>query len=202
VTAKVTSEKAASTAFVKASAAGQLYDRRMRALAAVASVSVVFLGVGCGGAHTKTFRVPSSAMEPTLHCARPGSGCTAAVEDRIVVDESSRDLKRGDIVVFDVPSAALDICGAGGKYVKRVIGLPGAVWQERRGFVYINGRKLNEPYVKKDRRDFESWPARRIPKGNYFMMGDNRQSSCDSRRWGTVPAANLVGKVTRIEHPG
>jgi len=150
------------------------------------------------------YRIPSSSMEPTLHCARGGSGCTARFSDRVLANRfiyRFRDPHRGEIIVFDVPKAAEAACGAGGVFVKRIIGLPGDVWQEREGFVYINGKKLDEPYIKKERRDFQSYPTRKIPKDNYFMMGDNRQSSCDSRRWGTVPRASIIGKVFAIYWP-
>ena len=151
------------------------------------------------------YRIPSSSMEPTLHCAAAGgSGCLAHFSDRVLANRfiyHFRNPRRGEIIVFNVPDIAEEKCGAGGVFVKRIIGLPGDVWQERQGFVYINGKKLNEPYVEKDRRDFESWPARKIPKDNYFMMGDNRQSSCDSRKWGTVPRNRVIGKVFSIYWP-
>jgi len=150
------------------------------------------------------YRIPSSSMEPTLHCARPAPGCEARYSDRVLANRfvyHFRDPKRGEIIVFRTPPLAQVRCGAGGTFVKRLIGLPGEVVSERDGFVYINGARLDEPYIKKDRRDFSSYPARRIPKGNYFMMGDNRQSSCDSRRWGTVPRANIIGKVFAIYWP-
>jgi signal peptidase I len=150
------------------------------------------------------YRIPSSSMEPTLHCARPASGCEARFSDRVLANRfiyRFRDPHRGEIIVFNVPKAAEEACGAGGVFVKRIIGLPGEVWQEKQGFVYINGKKLNEPYIKPDRRDFTSQPAVKIPKDNYFMMGDNRQSSCDSRRWGTVPRKNIIGKVFGIYWP-
>ena len=76
-----------------------------------------------------------------------------------------------------------------------MIGLPGDQWAERDGYVYIDGKKLNEPYIKADRRDTETHEQITIPKGQYFMMGDNRSSSCDSRVWGTVPRKNLIGEV-------
>ena len=150
------------------------------------------------------YRIPSSSMEPTLHCGRGGSGCLARFSDRVLANRfiyHFRDPHRGEIVVFNVPSAAITACGSGGVFVKRIVGLPGEVWQEKQGYVYINGKKLNEPYIKRDRRDFQLYPARKIPADNYFMMGDNRISSCDSRRWGTVPRKNIIGKVFAIYWP-
>jgi signal peptidase I len=150
------------------------------------------------------YRIPSSSMEPTLHCARPGSLCTAHFSDRVLACRFCyrfSDPHRGQIIVFNVPDKAKEVCGAGGVFVKRIIGLPGEVWQEKNGYVYIDGKRLVEPYIKPERRDFQSYPAKRIPKTNYFMMGDNRQSSCDSRRWGTVPRKNIIGKVFAIYWP-
>ena len=153
------------------------------------------------------YRIPSSSMEPTLHCARPAMGCEAATSDRVLANRfiyHFRNPKRGEIVVFNTPRLALQECGSQGTFVKRLIGLPGEVWEERDGYVYINGNKLNEPYVKASRRDTQTLglmdiPPRhtytRIPKNSYLMMGDNRSSSCDSRRWGLVPRKNLIGKV-------
>ena len=86
-------------------------------------------------------------------------------------------------------------CGAGGTFVKRLIGLPGETWEERGGYVYINGKRLDEPYVLPRRRDARTIAPIKIPSGQYFMMGDNRSASCDSRAWGTVPRDDLIGKV-------
>jgi signal peptidase I len=143
------------------------------------------------------YRIPSSSMEPTLHCARPGVGCEARLSDRVLANRfiyHFRSPRRGEIIVFNTPAAAEERCGASGTFVKRLIGLPGETVNERNGFVYVNGKKLNEPYVKPDRRDHEtgSWP---VPKGAYFFMGDNRSQSCDSRRWGAVPRKDLIGEV-------
>jgi signal peptidase I len=150
------------------------------------------------------YRIPSSSMEPTLHCARPGSGCEARFSDRVIANRFIYHLHpphRGDIIVFKTPPLAEQRCGAGGTFVKRLIGLPGETFEERNGYVYINGRKLNEPYVKPDRRDNRTIPATKIPKGRYFMMGDNRVQSCDSREWGPVPRKNIIGKVFFVYWP-
>jgi signal peptidase I len=151
------------------------------------------------------YRIPSSSMEPTLHCARPGSGCEARFSDRVLANRfiyHFRSPHRGDIIVFKTPPLAKQRCGAGGTFVKRLIALPGETWQEKNGYVYINGKKLVEPYIQSDRRDTgTSYPPRVIPKGMYFMMGDNRAQSCDSREWGPVPRKNLIGEVFFVYWP-
>src|SRR3954468_24122186 len=84
------------------------------------------------------YRIPSSSMEPTLHCAVPAQGCEARTSDRVLACRFCyhlRSPKRGDIVVFKTPSLALQECGSQGTFVKRLIGLPGETWEERRGFV-------------------------------------------------------------------
>jgi signal peptidase I len=149
------------------------------------------------------YRIPSSSMEPTLHCARPGSGCEARFSDRVLANRfiyHFRRPHRGDIIVFKTPPAAEQRCGAGGTFVKRLIGLPGDTVELRlrngNGYVYINGKALNEPYIQLSRRAaVQGFGPVKVKPGNYFMMGDNRSQSCDSRMWGTVPRKNLIGKV-------
>jgi len=148
------------------------------------------------------YRIPSSSMEPTLHCARPASGCEARFSDRVLANRliyHFRDPERGEIVVFETPPAAQVRCGAGGTFVKRVIGLPGERLELRTeggfSFVYIDGRRLPEPYLERERRDSRGPETFTVAQGQYFMMGDNRSQSCDSREWGTVPRENLIGKV-------
>ena len=135
-------------------------------------------------------------MEPTLHCAQPGAGCLARGDllsgsDRVLACRFCYRFwspKRGDIIVFNTPPrAAVECGGPGGVFVKRLIGLPGDTWEERDGYVYINGKPLKEPYIDPHFRDTQSMGPIKIPQGQYFMMGDNRAGSCDSRRWGTVP---------------
>jgi signal peptidase I len=158
------------------------------------------------------YRIPSSSMEPTLHCARPALGCEASISDRVLACRFCYDLwspKRGDIVVFNTPPEAAIKCGEGGVYVKRLIGLPGdTVHEDKHGYIWINGNELNEPYIQSARRnqDVVNNPNYRnktwhVPKGQYFFMGDNRGESCDSRIWGTVPRKNLVGKVVATYWP-
>jgi signal peptidase I len=146
------------------------------------------------------YRIPSSSMEPTLHCARPTQGCEARLSDRVLANRfiyHFRSPDRGEIVVFNTPKEAQQMCGASGTFVKRLIGLPGDTVTERTGgILFINGARLNEPYIKPDRRAHDSTTGTwRVPKGEYFFMGDNRGESCDSRRWGSVPRENLIGEV-------
>ena len=148
------------------------------------------------------YRIPSSSMEPTLHCARPGSGCEAGFSDRVLANRfiyHLRDPRRGEIIVFHTPDAARVKCGAGGTFVKRLIGLPGETIEVRLrkgvGYVFVNGKQLSEPYVEPGRRANRAFGPTRIKPAHYFMMGDNRVQSCDSRDWGTVPRDQLIGKV-------
>jgi signal peptidase I len=150
------------------------------------------------------FRVPTSSMEPTLACAHPGLGCTATFNDRVIVAKivyRFRDPRRGEIAVFHAPAAAKKACSEGGTYLKRVIGLPGDKVSEKNGFMYIDGKKLSEPYVPEWDRDSvtQSWPL--LGKNEYFMMGDNRIESCDSRTWGPVERSAFIGPVVATYWP-
>ena len=172
---------------------------------AVTIIGAVLIVLGIKAYVVNPYRIPSSSMEPTLHCAMPGAGCESGrFSDRVLANRfiyRFRDPKRGEIVVFKTPPRAQAQCGAGGTFVKRLIGLPGDRWREQNGDIYINGRKLKESYIPEDRRDADTLPERTIPKDSYLMLGDNRQSSCDSRRWGYVPRDNLIGPVFAVYFP-
>src|SRR5215210_6422844 len=128
-------------------------DARMRPRLVVARffgcVAVAALaGAGCSGRGDKKFyRVPSSGMEPTIHCAKPVPECERNANDRVVVKTSIDEFRRGDIAVFTTPQTAFEMCGARGVFVKRVIGLPGETVEERSGgLIYVDGKKLGEQY--------------------------------------------------------
>ena len=169
----------------------------------VTIVGAVAIVLGIKAWIVNPYRIPSSSMESTLHCARPGTGCEARFSDRVLANRfifRFRDPERGEIVVFETPPQAQAKCGAGGTFVKRVVGLPGERVEVRlhRGaaFVYINGQRLDESsYIEHRRRDIGPAETFRVPPDHYFVMGDHRSQSCDSRVWGSVPEDNLIGPV-------
>ena len=99
-------------------------------------------------------------------------------------------LARGDILVFKYPKDAAK------GYIKRLIALPGDTVEIRAGEVWVNGRKLSEPYVdSKANLSQRSQLAVIVPAHSYYVLGDNRDNSSDSRSWGFVPEDLLVAKV-------
>lgn len=145
----------------------------------------------------KAYRIPSSAMEPTLRCARPVLGGSGSTSDRIAAIRSMAgiDPGRGDLVAFEAPEAATVMCGAGGIFVTRVIGLPGESIVTANGLVLVDGRPLREPYAASIGSDTRRTGPTTIPADNYFLMGDNRSLSCDSREYGPVPRDRLIAQV-------
>lgn len=138
----------------------------------------------------QTFYVPSSSMEPTL---RPG--------DRMLVLKTGFSLQEGAVVVFKTPPSFRPAdCGGAPEsdFVKRIIGLPGETIWSVGNSVYINGKRLSEPYLPKNQPLGRPIPRQTIPANEYFMMGDNRPVSCDSRIWGDVPRRNIIGRVIAV----
>lgn len=151
----------------------------------------------------RNFRVDGSSMEPNIHDAQ------YIVVDRLVyrsgfpIDQlrarlGSRTLagrllnhvfhapQRGDVIVFAPPS------NPSRDYIKRVIGIPGDMVEMRQGRVSVNGRPLTEPYMLPAGGN---WGPQRVGAGEFFVMGDNRGSSSDSRFFGMLPRKNIIGKA-------
>lgn len=179
----------------------------VRMLLAAVAVGSALGASGCGGGKstkTTTYTVPSSSMEATLHCAMPNPGCLSNYADKVVVRPLEEgEPERGDVVAFDPPPLAEERCSSGGRFLQRVIGMPSETLDERGGFIFIDdGPRLSEPYVDPSRLDILSHVRTKIAAGRYFLMGDNRAESCDSRVWGTVPRNAIVGKAIQIERDG
>ncbi|HWB83652.1 MAG TPA: signal peptidase I [Bryobacteraceae bacterium] len=105
------------------------------------------------------------------------------------------DIHRGDMVVFWYP---LDTTKS---YIKRVIGLPGDLVEIDDGTVYVNGKQLRETYVPEEYRDNRSWGPRQVPANEYFVLGDHRSASNDSRVWGFVDRKYIYGKAVFVYWP-
>ncbi|QJT09774.1 signal peptidase I [Oceanidesulfovibrio marinus] len=148
----------------------------------------------------QSFVIPSGSMLETLQ-----------IGDHILVPRFSYSLKipythialiefsepeRGDIIVFEYPKDPSE------DFIKRVIGAPGDTVEVRNKDVYVNGEKLDEPYVQHTDPHFQTMrdnmAPRTVPEGKYFVMGDNRDESLDSRFWGFVDKSAVVGKAWMI----
>ena len=104
-------------------------------------------------------------------------------------------IERGDMVVFWYPNDDTK------SYIKRVIGLPGDTVEVNDGTVIVNGKAIEESYVPEEYRDHQSSVAMKVPGDNYFVLGDHRSSSNDSRAWGTVPVQKIYGKAVFVYWP-
>jgi signal peptidase I len=105
------------------------------------------------------------------------------------------DIKRGDTVVFWYPEDTTK------SYIKRVIGLPGDTVSVDDGYVIVNGKKLVENYVPPEYRDNRPYPPTVVPSNDYFVLGDHRVSSNDSRAWGFVPRNYIYGRAVFVFWP-
>jgi signal peptidase I len=169
----------------------------------------LLLALGIQAFLVKPFRIPSESMVPALE-----------VSQRVLVDRVTfrfSDPHRGDVVVFKAPKGAEENrCGvepppngspcpeptdeqSDENFIKRVVGVPGDRLKVVQGRVYINGKRQDEPFVNQD-TDFNcdicNLPNEiTIPPDHFFMMGDNRGESADSREWGPVPEDWIVGNA-------
>jgi signal peptidase I len=105
------------------------------------------------------------------------------------------EVEHGDTVVFWYPSDPTK------SYIKRVIGVPGDFVEVLKGRVLLNGIELDEPYVPAEFRDSNSYPGVRVPKNHFYVLGDHRSSSNDSRSWGPVPREAIYGKAVFVYWP-
>jgi signal peptidase I len=170
----------------------KLLDYGLVAVVAIALALVVQAFV------VKPYRIPSESMASTL---RPG--------DRVLVNKvvyHLREPRRGDVMVFQFPEDRAVV------FIKRVVGVPGDTLQVKDGRLWVNGRLVKEPYVHRTRGSVDPTLAQRplygstvhdpwslaqpytVPAGSFFVMGDNRTDSDDSRDWGVVPRDAVIGE--------
>jgi len=134
-------------------------------------------------------KVEGTSMMPTL-----------TDQERIFINKFTYhfglgDIQRGDMVVFWFP---LDQSKS---YIKRVIAIPGDNVRIEGGQVFVNGQELDEPYVPEEYRDRVSYEEHRVPRDEYFVLGDHRSSSSDSRTWGFVKREAIYGKAVFVYWP-
>ena len=123
-----------------------------------------------------------------------------ADQERIFINKFTyrfgfEDIQHGDMVVFLYPGDTSK------SYIKRVIGLPGDWVAVTEGSVFLNGKKLDEPYVPEEFHDRITSPRVQVGEGQYYVMGDHRSASNDSRSWGTVPREYIYGKAVFVYWP-
>ena len=145
-------------------------------LAAIVVTLAVLSAAGCN----RGVRVMGKAMEPALKA-----------DEFVSTTRLFTDLKRGDIIAFRYPMDESK------NFMKRIVGLPGDEISSTDGRVSIGGKPLEEPYVAEGNRSHDSWGPIAVPADQYFVMGDNRGNSSDSRHWGLVKRSEIWGKVDR-----
>jgi len=126
-------------------------------------------------------KVEGTSMQPRL-----------VDQERIFVNRfiyRFQDIQRGDVVVFWYPKDRSK------SFIKRVLGIPGDEVEIRNGIVYVNGARISEPYLKREFQDYKSFGKAMVPAGQYFVLGDHRNSSNDSRSWGFVAQNLIYGKA-------
>jgi signal peptidase I len=129
----------------------------------------------------QAFRVQGASMLPLL-----------ADNERIIVNKfiyRFEPIRRGDVVVFWYPM------DPSVSFIKRVVGVSGDVVELRRGVLLVNGKRIEEPYVEARYQDDRSYPPVEVSEGHYYVLGDHRRGSNDSRNWGEVPERYIYGKA-------
>jgi signal peptidase I len=129
----------------------------------------------------QAFRVQGDSMLPLLEN-----------KERIIVNKlvyRFRPIARGEVVVFYYPR------DPSVSFIKRVVGLPGDIVELRLGQLFVNGRRVEETYLSPRFRDDESYQPVEVKKGYYYVLGDHRNSSNDSRSWGEVPEKYIYGRA-------
>jgi signal peptidase I len=194
----------ADPADADSAATGPRRRRRWKRALAETAITILVAVLLVGFVRTFVFQpfwIPSSSMVPAL-----------GVYDRVLVQKaffSWRDVREGQIVVFSHPP--LDHCAGPqeGDLVKRVIALPGQTIYSSGNSIYVNGRLLAEPYLPHYDPLGPPIASRqhpyRVPPGEFYMLGDNRADSCDSRYWGPIKGSSIIGKVVLVwwhdDHP-
>lgn len=139
----------------------------------------------------QSYHVDGPSMKPNL-----------APNEYVVVNKTAYLLhppERGDVIVFHFPYYNKNETPP--DYIKRVIGLPGDTIRYDASHVWVNGVQLQEPYISKPANPNMSTPEFKVPPDNYFVMGDNREVSDDSRYWGPVDKKYIVGKAVLVSWP-
>lgn len=142
------------------------------------ALALVALSLMLTGCTVQAIRGAGPAMEPTL-----------VNGDRALVSRVFAQLERGDIVGFKYPR------NESKRFLMRIVGLPGERIEMTEGVVSINGRTIEEAYVVPEYRSRETWGPHTVPSGEYYVMGDNRKNSADSRTWGTVGSDLIWARV-------
>jgi signal peptidase I len=158
-------------------------------------VVAALLAFGLRAFVVEPFWIPSESMEPTLH------GCSGCNNDRLLVDKLSYRLHavhRGDVVVFHRPPG---VEAPESVLIKRVIGLPGETISGHNGMVWIGDRPLEESYVNPACHGTTDFDPVTVLSGRYFVMGDNRCNSSDSRVFGPIPKSSIIGRAFLIIWP-
>ena len=153
---------------------------------------IPFVNTSPLGSRIKSYKIPSGSLEPTI-----------LLGDRIFVNVEhfkTNEIKRGDMIIFRYPENPEK------DFLKRVIASGGDVIESRDKIIYINGSKINEPYIQHTDKSIISYEFGtrdnfgpiEIPKDKFFVMGDNRDQSHDSRFWGFVDISDVKGKALYI----